>query len=251
MASRLAPLRLGLLHGLCRRGTSCRLRLRRLSTALPSLYRGSALPLGLVEAGEESLVTRSPWPEVTIPQCNLAEFVWQHSDVYGEATALVCGMSGRSYTYSRARQLANTFGSALLRHGASKGDVLCLVLPNIPEFPIAFLGAVGAGVTVTTIKSTNKPEEMARLLENCQARFVLTDSSSLVGVQQAYGAYGGKERLIVVGPDTPQDCVSFTDMVRHCSLLVCLTLLLIRWRVTTTPCTPSSAPLQTCTRTWP
>lgn len=53
--------------------------------------------------------------------------------------------------------MARKFGSALLRMGAKKGDVLGMVVPNIPEFPIAFLGASGVGVTITTMNPTYRP----------------------------------------------------------------------------------------------
>ena len=49
------------------------------------------------------------------------------------------------------------FGSGLLRMGAKKGDVLGMVVPNFPEFPIAFFGAAGVGVTVTTMNPTYRP----------------------------------------------------------------------------------------------
>ena len=53
--------------------------------------------------------------------------------------------------------MAKKFGSALLRMGAKKGDVLGMVVPNIPEFPIAFLGAAGVGITITTMNPTYRP----------------------------------------------------------------------------------------------
>ena len=56
--------------------------------------------------------------------------------------------------------MARKFGSALLRMGAKKGDVMGLVVPNIPEFPIAFLGAAGVGVTLTTMNPTYRPGEI-------------------------------------------------------------------------------------------
>ena len=46
------------------------------------------------------------------------------------------------------------FGSSMLRMGAKRGDVFNMVVPNIPEFPIAFLGAVGVGITITTTNPT-------------------------------------------------------------------------------------------------
>jgi acyl-coenzyme A synthetase/AMP-(fatty) acid ligase len=35
--------------------------------------------------------------------------------------------------------MSRKFGSALIRAGATKGDVMGVVLPNIPEFPIGKL----------------------------------------------------------------------------------------------------------------
>ena len=66
-------------------------------------------------------------------------------------------MTGRQYTYDMAHGMARKFGSALLRMGAQKGDVLGMVVPNIPEFPIAFLGAAGVGITLTTMNPTYRP----------------------------------------------------------------------------------------------
>ena len=56
-----------------------------------------------------------------------------------------------------AHNMSKKFGSALLRMGAKKGDVLGMVVPNIPEFPIAFLGAAGVGITLTTMNPTYRP----------------------------------------------------------------------------------------------
>ena len=66
-------------------------------------------------------------------------------------------MTGRQYTYEMTYNMSRQFGSALIRMGAKKGDVLAMVVPNIPEFPIAFMGACGVGVTLTTMNPTYKP----------------------------------------------------------------------------------------------
>ena len=67
---------------------------------------------------------------------NVADFVWTHVASYPKSLALVCGMTGRQYTYQMARQMSEKFGSSLKRLGARNGDVVALILPNIPEFPI-------------------------------------------------------------------------------------------------------------------
>jgi hypothetical protein len=61
-----------------------------------------------------------------------------------------CGLSGRSYTYGETRALCRRFANALLGAvGLRQGDVLGLLLPNIPEYAIAMHGAIEAGIVVT------------------------------------------------------------------------------------------------------
>merc|ERR1719348_1738697 len=101
-------------------------------------------------------------------------------------------------TSPRCAPMAQNFGSALLRMGAQRGDVICLLLPNMPEFPVVFLGAVGAGLTVTTCKISLRPEELAVRLESCQARWLVTTVEALAVVRQATNSYTCLEKLILV-----------------------------------------------------
>ena len=41
------------------------------------------------------LSLRSPWPNVTIPEANVADYVWENVAQYSDNTALVCGLTGR------------------------------------------------------------------------------------------------------------------------------------------------------------
>lgn len=53
-----------------------------------------------------------------------------------------------------AHDMSVKFGSALRRIGANKYDCVAMVVPNIPEFAIAFMGIIGAGMHVTTLNPT-------------------------------------------------------------------------------------------------
>lgn len=64
----------------------------------------------------------------------------------------VCGITGRSYTYSRLRDHSAALAIRLQKKlNLQIGDVIAVCLPNIPEFPIAALGAIEAGLILTTI----------------------------------------------------------------------------------------------------
>ena len=91
------------------------------------------------------------------------------------------------------------FGSGLLRLGAKRGDVLGMVVPNFPEFPIAFFGAAGVGVTLTTMNPTYRPEEIARQLENSGTKYLLVFSMFLENIKQACKIYQGIQKIIVMG----------------------------------------------------
>ena len=123
-------------------------------------------------------------------------------------------MTGRQYTYEMARDMAMKFGSAMKRIGAKKGDVLGMVVPNIPEFPIAFLGAAGINMAITTMNPTYRPEEIARQLENSGAKYVITIGLFLPNIRQACEIYKGVEKIIVLGmEDKPDDVLSFIEMI--------------------------------------
>lgn len=64
----------------------------------------------------------------------------------------VCGLTGRSYTYSQLRDHSAAFAVRLQqRFNLDAGDTVAICLANCPEYPIAAFGAVEAGLVVTTI----------------------------------------------------------------------------------------------------
>lgn len=63
-----------------------------------------------------------------------------------------CGITGRKYTYGDLLRKSKNLGKALRKKlNLQEGDVIALLLPNVPEFPIAVLGALEAGLVVTTL----------------------------------------------------------------------------------------------------
>jgi len=56
-----------------------------------------------------------------------------------------CGVSGRKYTFGQIYKKSRAFGAALLSAGFRRGDILGILLPNIPEYAIAAFGAWEAG----------------------------------------------------------------------------------------------------------
>lgn len=63
-----------------------------------------------------------------------------------------CGITGRSYTYSQLRDHSAALAIRLhTKFNLQIGEVIAVCLPNIPEFPIAALGSIEAGLILTSI----------------------------------------------------------------------------------------------------
>ena len=98
-----------------------------------------------------SKVISSEVMDMELPGQTFHQMCWSRAESGGERTALVDGVRGQSYSLAEARQLAAQFARGLVALGGQPGDVLAVLLPNMPEFVIAMLGASEAGMVVTTL----------------------------------------------------------------------------------------------------
>ena len=71
---------------------------------------------------------------------------------------------GTKITYAQLSKLANRFAISLQRLGVQKGDRVAVALPNIPQFPIAFYGALLAGAVVVPTNPLYTEREMQHQL---------------------------------------------------------------------------------------
>ena len=63
--------------------------------------------------------------------------------------------------------------------GYKKSDVIGIMLPNSPTYLLVVTGAIGAGLTVTTINPSYTPQEVARQLKMSNAKVLLTNKALL------------------------------------------------------------------------
>src|SRR5579864_211300 len=106
---------------------------------------------------------------------------------------------GTRLSYARFSSLANRFAAALLRLGIKKGDRVAIALPNIPQYPIAFYGALRAGAVVVPTNPLYTEREMQHQLADSGARaIVLLDM--FYPVVRAIRANTPLEHIIITSP---------------------------------------------------
>ncbi|MDQ3918946.1 MAG: 4-coumarate--CoA ligase family protein [Acidobacteriota bacterium] len=144
------------------------------------------------------MIFRSPFPEVSVPDVPLTEFVFRRAERLADKPALVDGASGRVLTYAQLVEAISRTAAGLARRGFGKGDVLALFSPNSPEYAVAFHAAVSLGGVVTPINPLYTAAEVEKQLRDARAKFLLTVPQLLAGAgTAARGA--GVEELFVFG----------------------------------------------------
>jgi acyl-CoA synthetase (AMP-forming)/AMP-acid ligase II len=141
---------------------------------------------------------RSPYPDVEIPDIPVTRFVYADAASHGDRTAIVCGVSGRSYSYAMLDHLVGRCAAGFAERGLQPHEVVGIFAPNLPEYPIAFHGVAQAGATNTTINSLYTAQEAAFQLKNARARFLITIPQFLDRALPA-AAEAGIEEVYVFG----------------------------------------------------
>jgi long-chain acyl-CoA synthetase len=74
------------------------------------------------------------------------------------------------FSYSELREAAGRVTSLLSSAGVAPGDRVGIMLPNVPAFPIAFYGALGAGAVVVPMNPLLKSREVTYYLGDSGAK---------------------------------------------------------------------------------
>ena len=99
------------------------------------------------------------------------------AEVYGDKTALIfesaCGDT-RQFSYRELNNEINRCANMFLSLGISKGDPVALHLDNCPEFIFCWFGLAKIGAIMVPINARFLVSESAWILNNCQAKMVVT-----------------------------------------------------------------------------
>jgi acyl-coenzyme A synthetase/AMP-(fatty) acid ligase len=108
---------------------------------------------------------------------NLAAHVLRHADDLPDKTALsiLDGPAARNWSYRALADAVRGTGTGLLARGLGPGDILLMRLGNSVEFPIAYLGAIAAGLVPVPTSSQLTTPEVGKIIEDLGPAAVLHD----------------------------------------------------------------------------
>lgn len=103
---------------------------------------------------------------------SIAHALEKSCEKYADRIALTC--LGANLTYRQFNRLASDFASYLEHEvGLKKGDRLAIMLPNIMQFPIAFLAAQKLGVICVNTNPLYTPREMRHQFKDSGAKAIV------------------------------------------------------------------------------
>ena len=103
------------------------------------LTREQKVLLGPEEYSTQTMIAKCDLSDIDLPDLTLPQMCWSGAEKFQDNLALVDAVNGDSFTFSEARSLARSFGSGLVRMGGQAADVVAIVLPNMPQYALAFL----------------------------------------------------------------------------------------------------------------
>lgn len=118
----------------------------------------------------------SHWPEgvprsLEYPEISLGEMLRRAAVKVPHGTAI--WYQGLQLTYGELDALADRFGQALQGLGIAKGDRVAVYLPNLPQFVIAYYGALRIGAVVVSVSPLYKDRELSHVLGDSGARILV------------------------------------------------------------------------------
>lgn len=99
---------------------------------------------------------------------NLSTLLSMNANKYPDKEALVFGE--QRFTYKQWHEQADHLAGHLQQKGITRGNKVVLMMPNVPDFAILYLAIVRAGGVAVPINARFSVEEVAYILEDCQAK---------------------------------------------------------------------------------
>ena len=111
-------------------------------------------------------------------------------------------ISGHSFTYREFHHAVMRTAQMFQAAGVSKGDRVCLFLPNCPEYLFCWFGLSVLGAVGVPINTAYKRDETAFILNNADACALVAHESLAPVAQEAAGQAPGLRHKFLVGNST-------------------------------------------------
>ena len=108
---------------------------------------------------------------------------------------------GRSFTFDVVDDLSRAFAAYLQGLGLARGDRVAVMLPNVPQYPVAVAGILRAGMVVVNVNPLYTPRELEHQLKDSGAKAIVILENFASTLQQVAEAVPTKHVVLAAMGD--------------------------------------------------
>jgi long-chain acyl-CoA synthetase len=129
---------------------------------------------------------------------------------------------GKVVTFGQVDEASRAFGAYLQAQGFAKGDRIALMMPNVPQYPVAVAAVLRAGYVVVNVNPLYTPRELEHQLKDSGAKAIVILENFATTLQQCLAAVPTKKIILTALGDMlgfPKNLI-VNYVVRHVKKLV-------------------------------
>ena len=138
--------------------------------------------------------------KIDVPNETIAELWNQRASRFADKTYL--HFRERAWSYAEMNHTAEKAAGLLKSLGAEKGEHVAVLLPNSPEFLFLWFGAMKGGFTAVTINTLLKAEELAYIIDDCDARILVTTPPFRKLLEPVLPRLNKLQHIVLTEPDS-------------------------------------------------
>ena len=161
--------------------------------------------MGLMERLTAEVTTiRGAWRALTMtthiarnPKRTFPQVIEELADKFGDAPALIS--ERESYTYRELSARSNRYARWALAQGIAKGDAICLLMPNRPDFLALWLGVTRVGGVVALLNTNLSGTALAHCINVVHPKHIVVGAELIEALQSAQPHVTGDAKIWLHG----------------------------------------------------
>jgi len=103
---------------------------------------------------------------------------------------------GKSFSFALIDEQSRAFAAYLQSQGLEKGDRVAIMMPNVPQYPIAVAGILRAGLVVVNVNPLYTPRELEHQLRDSGSKAIVIVENFAATLQACYAAVPTKKIIL-------------------------------------------------------
>ncbi|XP_041981238.1 4-coumarate--CoA ligase 1-like [Aricia agestis] len=169
---------------------------------------------GIRRLSSSTNIIKSPLRNITVPNSRFLDHLWRKGAGFRDHIAIECAETKKNYTYKQLQKCSAIFATSLRKKlGLKENDVVAVLLPNGPEFPVVMCGTLQAGCILTSINPLYKEFEICHQASNTEPKVVVTIPECYETLRKGLEAAKSNAKVVLVtNKEIPEDTIRYTEI---------------------------------------